>query len=96
MNELMQEKSLEVASILKTLGHQKRLLILCTLADGEKSVGDIEKICGAAQSQVSQFLKRMEAEGLINHRREGNYVYYVIKDKRIEQLIQTLGNIFCK
>lgn len=96
MKELMAEKSIEVAGILKTLGHQKRLLILCTLSDGEKSVGDIEKICGAAQSQVSQFLKRMEAEGLINHRREGNFVYYSIKDQRVAQLIQTLGNIFCK
>jgi DNA-binding transcriptional ArsR family regulator len=71
MIEEMQEKSKEVADMLKTLGHPKRLLILCSLSEGEKSVSEIEEACQASQSQVSQFLKRMESERLLTQRREG-------------------------
>jgi DNA-binding transcriptional ArsR family regulator len=95
MIEEMAEKSMEVASILKTLGHPKRLLILCTLSEGEKSVSDIEEVCQASQSQVSQFLKRMENEGLLYSQRNGNHIFYSIKDERILKLINNLSNIFC-
>lgn len=96
MKEMMLERSSEVAGILKTLGHPKRLLLLCSLSEGEKAVSEIEQICEISQSQVSQFLKRMESEDLVLSRREGNFVYYSIKDERIEQLIKSLANIFCK
>lgn len=93
--ENMEVKSAEVAKILKTLGHPKRLLILCALADEEKVVSELEEVCGAGQSQVSQFLKRMENEGLLASRRDGNFVFYSIKDERIKALIQKLAEIFC-
>jgi DNA-binding transcriptional ArsR family regulator len=95
MKEAMLERSSEVAGILKTLGHPKRLLLLCSLSDGEKAVGEIEQICEISQSQVSQFLKRMEGEGLVSSRRDGNFVYYSIKDERVASLINSLANIFC-
>ena len=95
MNEQMIERSEEVARILKLLGHPKRLLLLCSISDGEKSVSELEKVCNASQSQVSQFLKMMEALGLIVGRREGNFIFYRIKDERVKSLIQSLYKLFC-
>ncbi len=95
MDESMVKKSAEVAKLLKTLGHPKRLLILCALTDGEKTVTELEEICGAGQSQVSQFVKRMENEGFLQNRKDGNFVYYSIKDNRIAELIAKLAEIYC-
>lgn len=92
----LKKQSEEVAGLLKQLSHPQRLLILCSLADGEKSVGEIEASCGASQSAVSQFLKGMRLEGLIESRREGKQIFYRILDKRVLDLIRSLYHIFCK
>lgn len=92
----LRRRSEGVAALLKQLSHPQRLLILCSMADGEKSVGEIEEACGASQSAVSQFLKGMRLEGLIESRREGKQVYYKIVDKRVLDLIRSLYQIFCK
>ncbi len=92
----LRRKSAEVAILLKQLSHPQRLLILCSLADGEKSVGEMEAACGASQSAVSQFLKGMRLEGLIEARREGKQVYYRIVDKRVLELMKSFYLIFCK
>lgn len=95
MNVEMEKKSEEVANLLKTLGHPKRLLILCGLVESEKTVSELEKLCGAGQSQVSQFVKRMQNEGFIKSRKEVNFVYYSIRDQRISSLITEIAKIFC-
>lgn len=92
----LKRRSEDVAALLKQLSHPQRLLILCSMAEGEKSVGEIEDICGASQSAVSQFLKGMRLEGLIESRREGKQVYYKIVDKRVLDLIKSLYQIFCR
>jgi ArsR family transcriptional regulator len=92
----MRRRSEDVAALLKHLSHPQRLLVLCSLADGEKSVGEIEVACGASQSAVSQFLKGMRLDGLIESRREGKMVYYKIADKRVMELMRSLYSIFCK
>ena len=92
----LKKQSEEVAGLLKQLSHPQRLLILCSMAEGEKSVGEIEEGCGASQSAVSQFLKGMRLEGLIESRREGKQVFYKIVDKRVLDLIRSLYHIFCK
>lgn len=66
------------------------------MAEGEKSVSEIELACGASQSAVSQFLKGMRLEGLIESRREGKQIYYKIVDKRVLKLIKSLYLIFCR
>lgn len=91
----LRKQSEEVASLLKQLSHPQRLLILCHLAGGEKSVGEIEEACGASQSAVSQFLKAMRLEGLIDSRRDGKKVFYQIVDERVHDLIKSLYRIFC-
>ncbi len=85
-----------VAALLKQLSHPQRLLILCSMAPGEKSVSEIEEACGSSQSAVSQFLKGMRLEGLIESRREGKQVFYKIVDKRVLELIRSLYHIFCR
>ena len=92
----LRHQSEEVASLLKQLSHPQRLLILCSLAEGEKSVGEIEDACGASQSSVSQFLKGLRMEGLVDARREGKQVYYKISDKRVLELMKSLYQIFCR
>lgn len=84
-----------MATLLKQLSHPKRLLILCSMAESEKSVGEIEQACGASQSAVSQFLKGMRLEGLIESRRDGKQIFYKIVDKRVLELIRSLYGIFC-
>jgi ArsR family transcriptional regulator, virulence genes transcriptional regulator len=92
----LRKRSEEVAVLLKQMSHPQRLLILCSLAEGEKSVGEIEEVCGASQSAVSQFLKLMRLEGLVEPRRDGKQIYYKIVDKRVLELIRSLYGIFCK
>lgn len=91
----MKKKSIVVAEMMKTMGHPGRLLILCSLLDSEKSVSDIEDICGMSQSQTSQYLKKLESEGLIKSQRTGKYNYYSLKDERIKDLMTTLQELYC-
>lgn len=91
----LKQKGEDVSALLKQLSHPQRLLILCYLVDGEKSVGEIEEACGASQSAVSQFLKTMRLEGLVESRREGKQVYYKISDERVHELMKSLFKIFC-
>lgn len=88
-------RSDEIAEILKTLGHSKRLLILCSLIEGPKSVGELVEIIGIAQPQTSQFLKRMELEGLLESVKEGNYSIYSISDERLSKLLKQIKKIYC-
>lgn len=85
----------EVAHILKLLAHPKRLLLCCRLLTGPKSVGELEKDCTISQSQLSQFLGKMEDESLLSSEKKGQFVFYSIQDKRIKKLIQELEKIFC-
>lgn len=89
------EKSADIAGIFKHLSHQKRLMILCSLMEEKRTVGDLSEFCDMSQPQTSQFLKRMELEGLLSSEREGNYIYYKIKDKRIGLLMKQVKKIFC-
>ena len=92
----MRNKCDHVSRILKALAHPQRLMILCYLADGEKTVGEIEQACSASQSAVSQFLNRMRLEGLVQSEKRAQFVYYEIKDPQVRQLIKSLYKIFCK
>ena len=89
------DMSLEAAAnIFKALGHEGRLLILCHLSSGEKSVNELENMLDARQSAVSQQLARLRMQGLVTNRREGQTIYYSIKDQRIMELLRAFGTIF--
>lgn len=92
----MENKCKSVAAILKAISHPQRLMILCHLVDGEKSVGELEKLCGGSQSSISQFLKLMKLEDMLISEKRGLFVYYRIHDPQVKKLIFSLYKIFCR
>lgn len=94
--ELM-EKNVETASqLLKAIGSPTRLMLLCALADGEKSVSELTDALGLRQAMVSQHLARLRQEGLVTTRREAQSVYYQIADETAEEIVQILYRRYCK
>lgn len=93
--KMMQNKCDEVAGLLKHFSHPQRLLILCFLSEGEKQVSEIHEVVGLSQSQTSQFLKRMQSEGLLEVRREKNYSFYKISNPEVIKLLKAMQKIFC-
>lgn len=92
----MRSKCDNVSRVLKALAHPQRLMILCALSEGEKTVGEIEQVCQASQSAVSQFLNRMRLEGLVKSEKRAPFVYYRIQDPKVKLLIESLYKIYCK
>ncbi len=87
-------RCVRVASIFKTLSHPQRLFLLCCLCEKESTVSDLERACGAPQPVISQHLTRLRLEGLVEPRRDGNFVYYRIADAQIPALIRSMEKIF--
>jgi DNA-binding transcriptional ArsR family regulator len=81
---------------LKALSHEKRLMILCLLAEGEKSVTDIEQALRLRQPAVSQQLARLRADDLVEARRNGKSVYYSLARSEVREIIEALHRAFCK
>ena len=83
-----------VAAILKSLAHPQRLFILCCLARGGATVSELLAASGASQSLISQHLTRMRREGLVQARRDGNFVHYRIVDPKLSALILHMEKTF--
>ena len=94
--DAMAAHAARAADLLKALGHEGRLMILCQLATGEKSVGDLERLLSARQAAVSQQLSRLRLEGLVEPRRDGKTIYYSLTDERARQIITLLYGMFCE
>lgn len=80
---------------LKAFGHEGRLLILCSLVAGERSVTDLEQLLGQRQAAVSQQLARLRLEGLVTTRREGKAIYYSLSDGRVRRMLDLIYDMFC-
>jgi DNA-binding transcriptional ArsR family regulator len=83
------------SALMKTLGHKDRLMILCHLADGEKSVGQIAELLQIPQSPLSQHLSRMRKEGLVETRREAQTIFYSLKSGEAARIVEVLYELFC-
>jgi DNA-binding transcriptional ArsR family regulator len=83
------------SEFLKALAHEARLVILCLLADGEKSVTELEATLNLRQPAVSQQLARLRAEGLVETRREGKNIYYTLARPEVKAVIGALHAAFC-
>lgn len=92
---LFEESAGRAANLLRLLGNEKRLMILCQLADGELSVGQIQPRVGLSQSALSQHLALLREQGLVATRREAQVIYYRINDHAALRVIQTLAELFC-
>lgn len=94
--DAMIENATRATEFMKALAHEGRLMILCRLATGEKSVTELEELLASRQAAVSQQLARLRLEGLVNHRREGKTIYYSLKDERAIRMLELLYDMFCK
>ena len=92
----MAGRATEAAAYLKSLSHEGRLMILCHLASGEKSVTELEDLLSARQAAVSQQLSRLRLEGLVVPRREGKAIYYSLADDRSKQIMEVVYDLFCR
>ncbi|MDY6812887.1 MAG: metalloregulator ArsR/SmtB family transcription factor [Pseudomonadota bacterium] len=91
----LQTQAAEAAQWLRSLANERRLLILCNLLAGERTVGELAEPVGLGQSALSQHLARLRHEGLVQCRRDGQYVYYGLADERVARLIGLLHEMFC-
>ncbi|MFK7901502.1 MAG: ArsR/SmtB family transcription factor [Nitratireductor sp.] len=86
----------KASEILKALSHETRLLILCLLSEGEKSVSDLEEVMSMPQAAVSQQLARLRFDGLVTTRREGRMMYYSIAGEEVSSIVEELYELFCE
>lgn len=86
----------QASDLLRSLGNRHRLLILCQLTEGERSVGDLAAFLGLRDSTVSQHLSLLRRDGLVRARREGQTIWYSIASPPARRVLETLFAIFCK
>ena len=91
----LKKACVEVSALLRALSHPKRLMIMGYLVDEEKTVGELQELCGISQSQLSQFLMRMKFEKLVTCHRRGRFQYYTVADERMVDLIVAIQRIYC-
>lgn len=94
--EKLMRNALRASNFLKAISHEGRLMILCYLASGDKTVTELEDLLSARQAAVSQQLSRLRLEGLVTPRREGKSIYYSLTDDRSRQMIETVYDLFCR
>ena len=90
------EKANAASAFLKAISHEGRLMILCHLVSGEKSVTELEELLSLRQAAVSQQLSRLRLEGLVVPRRDGKTIYYSLADDRPRRMLETVYELFCK
>ncbi len=97
MPDLAQMKNVaaEVTAALRVLANEDRMLLLCQLSEGEKSVGELEELLDLHQPTLSQQLGVLRTEGLVNTRRDGKRIYYSVADQKILALLNTLHGLYC-
>ncbi|MCI5148614.1 MAG: ArsR family transcriptional regulator [Candidatus Electrothrix sp. MAN1_4] len=91
----MEDQVNTLAVLLKSISHPIRLKILCLLQDKELTVSDIRQEVETSGANISQHLNIMRNQGIIGSRKEANFIYNRIADKRIIELMKTLKQLFC-
>ncbi|MBL1436338.1 MAG: winged helix-turn-helix transcriptional regulator [Rhodobacteraceae bacterium] len=94
-SEEMKSQAFDATNLLKSLGHEGRLMILCHLKTGEKTVSELEKSLSLSQAAVSQNLARLRAEGLIKARKDGRTRRYSLRDVRASLMVEFVYHLFC-
>lgn len=84
------------SEFLKALSHEARLVILCLLVEGEKSVSELEEMLSLRQPAVSQQLARLRSDNLVETRRDGKNIYYSLARPEVVEIISALHRAFCE
>ena len=93
--EQMRKHAPDAAGLMKALGNESRLMILCTLAEGERSVGELNALIPLSQSALSQQLARLRQQRLVRTRRESQTIYYSLAEGPADRVIHLLHDIYC-
>lgn len=91
----MMKRAQAASDFLKALGNENRLLLLCLLSDGERSVTELESMLQLRQPTVSQQLARLRSENLVSYRRDGKTIYYSLASEEARQVIKLVYRLFC-
>ena len=94
--DVVVEKAKSASNFLKAISHEGRLMILCHLISGEKSVTELEDLISARQAAVSQQLSRLRLEGLVIPRRDGKTIYYRLADDKPKRILEVIYDLFCQ
>jgi ArsR family transcriptional regulator len=92
---LLRGQAAEATRFLKSLSNPHRLMVLCHLLHGERSVGDLERALGIQQAHLSQQLARLRRDGLVRTRRHSRSIYYSLGSREAQQMIGLLYRLFC-
>ena len=92
----MHSKADTAADLLKQLANANRLIVLCELVQGERSVGELEAVVGLSQSALSQHLAKLRAAKLVDTRREAQTIYYSLADPSVTKIIGALYDLYCR
>lgn len=93
--EVLADSVQRAADFLKALAHENRLMILCILSRGERSVSELEETLSVPQPSVSQQLARLRSEGLVVARRDGKTVYYSLSSEEARVVVGAVYEMFC-
>ena len=91
----IQENATRASAFLKSLANPNRLVILCALTDGEKSVGELQDILGIQQPTLSQQLARLRGDKMVSTRRESKQIYYSLASEEAEIVMGLVFNLIC-
>ena len=91
----LQDKAVDAANLLKAMSNESRLLILCNLAEGEKSVGELQSLVELSQSALSQHLAVLRRDGIVATRRSAQSIFYRLESEPAKAIMETLYAYFC-
>jgi len=92
---LLKQKAAQAAVLLGSMANAKRLLVLCNLIDGERSVGELAAIVGLSPAALSQHLAKMRALELVATRRSAQTIFYRLASTEVREILHTLYRIYC-
>ncbi len=95
MSEMLKNAQ-SATDLVKAVAHEGRLIILCMLAEKERSVTDLEQILSLNQPSVSQQLARLRSDGLVDTRRDGKTIYYSLASENARKVVELLYDLYCK
>ena len=89
------ESACQASNLLRALGNEYRLIILCHLLNGEHQVAELQDKIDLSQSSLSQHLARLRHEGLVKTRRESQAIFYSLAGDNVRQVLEVLHSLYC-
>jgi len=93
--EVMRERATRASQLLAAMANEKRLMILCQLIEGERSVGELADLLGVRQSTISQHLALLKKDGFVGSRRDGQTQYYSLAGEEAQRVLEALYGLYC-